>query len=112
MTQRFNIRAAIVFLLMLAARAIPAQNELARAEEDMLLVQMLEFLGEFTTENGDWVDPAILADDRVAAAVRNNANARAVPEAGEVREPGREAPPEDDSREQSLRQRAADADDD
>ena len=36
---------------------------MADAESQFLFINMLEFLAEFETEDGEWISPDILADD-------------------------------------------------
>jgi len=36
---------------------------MADAESQFLFINMLEFLAEFETEEGEWISPDILADD-------------------------------------------------
>ena len=41
-------------------------NPVADAESQFLFINMLEFLGEFETESGEWVSPDILGNDAFA----------------------------------------------
>lgn len=36
---------------------------IADVESQFLFINMLEFLGEFETEDGEWINPEILGDD-------------------------------------------------
>ncbi len=59
-------------LLLLASLSVPAlaqsqeevdSSPVADAESQFLFINMLEFLGEFETEAGDWISPDILANE-------------------------------------------------
>jgi hypothetical protein len=70
MTPRFSIPAALGWLLLAQTLAAQEQPEApdapsadARVASDAgSLVLLLEFIGEFTTEDGEWVDPELLVD--------------------------------------------------
>jgi hypothetical protein len=71
MTPRFSIPAALGLLLLAQTMNAQEQPEAtpdapsadARvAGEEGGLVSLLEFLGEFTTEDGEWVDPELLVE--------------------------------------------------
>jgi uncharacterized protein HemY len=77
MSPRFSIQTGLGLLLL--AHAMMAQGQQAdRAAVDAavnmgnagpVLLELLEFIGEFTTEDGEWVDPSALleaADDELA----------------------------------------------
>jgi hypothetical protein len=47
-----------LLVLALAAGYAQAQQEAANiGREDREFISLLEFLGEFTTEDGEWIDP-------------------------------------------------------
>jgi hypothetical protein len=74
MTLRSSLRASLGLVLL--AHAVQAQpvggqeanaSEVSRAGSNAVgptSLELLEFIGEFTTEEGDWVDPALLETDR------------------------------------------------
>lgn len=77
MTPRFSARGALGLLLLLQAMVTQAQQQepaveggetAARGPETAgvrLSLQFFEFLGEFTTEDGEWVDPAVLMESDI-----------------------------------------------
>jgi hypothetical protein len=71
MTPRFSIPAVLGLLLVAQSMTAQEQPEAtpeaatadARAAGDAgSLISLLEFLGEFTTEDGEWVDPELLLE--------------------------------------------------
>jgi hypothetical protein len=78
MTPRSSIQGA--FGLLLLAQTLTVQAQPATADEEAArpppdtesagLVSLLEFLGEFTTEDGEWVDPEILLETEVTGSGR------------------------------------------
>jgi len=78
MAARFSVRRAFGLLLLahgVIAQAQPASEtgnaarRPATVEPDSL-VSLLEFIGEFTTEDGEWVDTEILLETEVARSGR------------------------------------------
>ncbi len=65
MTPRFRIQGSLWLMLLAYALAIHAQEQAIDETAAPALLELLEFIGEFTTEDGEWVDPAVLleADD-------------------------------------------------
>jgi len=66
-----NLQSRIIFCL-LAVSSVQAFSQpsteqeggaMADAESQFLFINMLEFLAEFETEEGEWISPDILADD-------------------------------------------------
>lgn len=66
-----NLQSRIIFCL-LAVSPVQAFSQssteqesgaMADAESQFLFINMLEFLAEFETEDGEWISPDILADD-------------------------------------------------
>jgi len=55
------IRKDIILILTLLV-ILPAIS----AAEDMPSMEFLEFLGEWETEEGDWIDPGTLVDTEIA----------------------------------------------
>jgi hypothetical protein len=41
-------------------------GEIASAESEFLFINMLEFLGEFETGDGEWISPEVLANEAFA----------------------------------------------
>ncbi len=98
MTLRFSIQSALG--LMLLAHAVGVQAQPATVSEDAVanpdgptgateevagpvLLELLEFSGEFTTEDGEWVDPTLLleADDEgLAGAARDGTRELGAPQ--------------------------------
>jgi hypothetical protein len=80
MIPRLSVQRTLGVLLLAQALAVDAQpapdtgNATAADEQDttegQVSLQLLEFLGEFTTEDGEWVDPAILMEGNVAGSAR------------------------------------------
>jgi hypothetical protein len=80
MTPRFSLQRALGLLLLLqafAAQAQPAADPGESVESgdggdgsSRLSLQLFEFLGEFTTEEGDWVDPALLMEGDIVGSAR------------------------------------------
>jgi hypothetical protein len=81
MTPRFRIQGGLGLMLLAYALAIHAQEqpvdeadgtagettvetggETAGETAGPALLELLEFIGEFTTEDGAWVDPAVLLE--------------------------------------------------
>jgi hypothetical protein len=95
MTRRFSRQRVLGLLLLAPALAVQAQRAPdteatasadARGSEDSqdrrVSLQLLEFLGEFTTEDGDWVDPELLMEGDIVGTARREMGT----------ESGREAP--------------------
>ena len=65
-------RAMLCLLSLLAVKANSQDtldretNAVADAEAQYLFINMLEFLGEFATNDGDWISPDILDEDAFA----------------------------------------------
>ena len=64
---------ALLYLLPLMAVQVYGQDPadgnagtIADAETQFLFINMLEFLGEFETEEGDWISPEILEGEAFA----------------------------------------------
>jgi hypothetical protein len=81
MTPRFSRQLALVLLApALAAQAGPAPDAAdstataeTRGAGDSVTrasLQLFEFLGEFTTEDGEWVDPAILMEGDIVGSAQ------------------------------------------
>jgi hypothetical protein len=81
MTPRFSLQDALGLLLLLPALAAQAQPAADAAEpvesghgpgdgSGRVALQLFEFLGEFTTEEGDWVDPALLMESDIVGYAR------------------------------------------
>jgi hypothetical protein len=50
-----------LLVLVLAAGYAQAQQEAAKTgKADREFISLLEFLGEFTTEDGEWIDPDVV----------------------------------------------------
>ena len=72
MTPRFSRQGALGLLLLLQALFAHAQSAAGASgstegsgtgdDSGRISLQLFEFLGEFTTEDGEWLDPAILLD--------------------------------------------------
>jgi hypothetical protein len=89
MTHRSSIQGALGLLLLVQTMATQAQPATAsdtsvhstsgRAKGEAagpVLLEMFEFIGEFTTEDGEWVDPTLLlevGDSDVAEGTRSDA---------------------------------------
>ena len=73
MTPRSSARHAIGLLLLAQALGVVAQQPEASDEigvspfdaESENLVSLLEFIGEFSTDDGEWVDPDILLETEI-----------------------------------------------
>lgn len=89
MTPRFSIQAGLGLLLLAHAAVAPAQAEPAgdgaavaasrqpaEAGTEVagpVLLELLEFIGEFSGEDGEWVDPSVLLEldaDELAGTTR------------------------------------------
>jgi hypothetical protein len=88
MTPPFSIHGALGLLLLaqtMAATAQPATTSDAAVDSangrangqvaGPVLLEMFEFIGEFTTEDGEWIDPALLleANDDLAEETQSGA---------------------------------------
>jgi hypothetical protein len=66
---KYQFRFLLCLLSTLSAQVnsqesgVPDSNAVAEAESRFLFINMLEFLGEFETETGEWVNPEILGND-------------------------------------------------
>jgi hypothetical protein len=58
-------------------------NPVAEAESQFLFINMLEFLGEFETDAGEWVSPDILGNDAFADLDAVNTNSEGTNARGE-----------------------------
>lgn len=70
MNLRFRSLLCLLSLLSLQAHGQESggqeTGDIAESESRFLFINMLEFLGEFETKEGDWISPGILADDTFA----------------------------------------------
>lgn len=69
MTPRFRIQGSLGLVLLAYSLAIHAQEQsvdetgaVAGETAGPVLLELLEFIGEFTTEDGEWVDPTVLLE--------------------------------------------------
>jgi len=59
-----NYRANLVLVLMTLFSQLPQAGTAEPAEgDDSASLELLEFLGEWETSDGTWVDPSVLEDD-------------------------------------------------
>ena len=60
-----EIRKNIIFVLILMA-ALPETAVAETEAEDTPSMELLEFLGEWETKEGEWIDQSLLVDTEVA----------------------------------------------
>lgn len=67
MNLQSRIWTCLLFLISMQASSQESDSQeagsIADTETQFLFINMLEFLGEFETEDGKWVSPEILGDD-------------------------------------------------
>lgn len=64
MNHRFRILLAPLVILSMHSYSQEEDKSEERSETEESIVELLEFLGEFETESGDWVSPFDLLQDR------------------------------------------------
>lgn len=66
MKYRSSLLLCLMAALSAQANSQPGAEEpgsIAETEAQFLFINMLEFLGEFETEDGEWISPDMLGDD-------------------------------------------------
>ncbi len=61
-SKKMRYRASVCFMLMFCSLT-PLFAEEQSAEEDIPTMEFLEFLGEWETEEGEWIDPIVLENE-------------------------------------------------
>ena len=57
-----------LLLAVLACCSVQAQQERSKGNEaDESFISLLEFIGEFTTVDGEWIDPVIIEESTLLA---------------------------------------------
>ncbi len=65
--KNMNYRASLVLLVMiLISQSLQAETAETQAGDEAPSLELLEFLGEWESSDGEWVDPADLEDDDFA----------------------------------------------
>ena len=61
-SKKMQYRASVCFMLMYCSLT-PLFAEQQSAEEEIPTMEFLEFLGEWETEEGEWIDPVVLENE-------------------------------------------------